>query len=279
MKRTVEMIRLLRSIGPVRRRGGRPAHQQQPDAIRLAYFDAIAVVCRGARDAFAPELRHVVAELRERRAAEGRRDAKGPPERHVERAAAKFAASFRPTELHDVARRFGRRTSAFQRAQLDRQVRQAIGVSLDQLERPTVDRVEEWAAVNVDLIKTVPERYFDRLRLDVEDAYASGTTPEELARQLEDRFDVSLDDARRIARDQIGKLNAQVNQDRQQALGVQRFTWRTMRDNRVRDEHEALEGEVFEWGAPPAEGYPGEPIQCRCYAEPVLDDIVDGLAA
>jgi SPP1 gp7 family putative phage head morphogenesis protein len=46
-------------------------------------------------------------------------------------------------------------------------------------------------------------------------------------------------------------------------------------DERVRDEHEGLDGEQFDYDDLPSEGLPGEPIQCRCYAEPVLSAILD----
>ena len=94
--------------------------------------------------------------------------------------------------------------------------------------------------------------------------------------QMEERYGMAEDDARRIARDQIGKLNAQVNQERQESMGVTRFVWRTMRDDRVRDEHQELEGEVFSWDDPPAEGLPGEDVQCRCYSEPDFSDLIGG---
>lgn len=196
----------------------------------------------------------------------------------IDGAAARFARKFRPQALHDVARQFGRRTSRHQRDQLDRQVRAAMGIGLEAIERPTVDRIEGWAALNVDLIVTVPERYFDRLRLDVIDAFAAGAHPTALARDLEDAYGIAQNDARRIARDQVSKLAAQVNQDRQQALGVTGYTWRTMRDNRVRDEHAILEGERFSWSDSPPDGHPGEAILCRCYAEPDLEPVIAGAA-
>lgn len=49
---------------------------------------------------------------------------------------------------------------------------------------------------------------------------------------------------------------------------------RTARDNRVREEHEALEGESFAWSDPPSEGHPGEPVNCRCYADPDFSELL-----
>ncbi len=198
----------------------------------------------------------------------------------IDRAAQKAAEAFRPRELAEVARQFGKRTSDFQRGELDKQVRAAMSIPLSAIERPITDRLEGFAATNVDLIRTVPERYFDRIRLDVVDAFELGMLPDELAEHFADIYDMSDNDAMRIARDQIGKLNGQLNEARQEAMGVTGYVWRGTLDNRERQEHRDLEGKNFQWDDPPDSGtdgepgHPGEPIQCRCYAEPDLSQIL-----
>ncbi len=189
--------------------------------------------------------------------------------RLIDRAAERFAESFRPRELEAVARRFGERTSDFQREQLDRQTRAAMGIGFESLERPIRDQVDEWAAQNVDLVRSIGDRYFDRLRLDVQDAYAGGTHPDTLAQEFTERYDMSLNDARRLARDQIGKLNADVNHERQRSLGIERATWRSMHDNRVCDECDANDGQSFDINAGINGVMPGycHPTD-RCYSEP-----------
>ncbi len=113
----------------------------------------------------------------------------------------------------------------------------------------------------------------------MQQAFEDGTTPRELAESLADRFDMAEDDAMRIARDQIGKLSAQLNEDRQEAMGVTSYIWRGALDNRERDEHVEREGKEFSWDDPPEDGHPGEPIQCRCYAEPVFAQLQESVEA
>lgn len=76
--------------------------------------------------------------------------------------------------------------------------------------------------------------------------------------------------AKLIARDQMGKLFSNLAQARQEDIGVTRYRWSTARDSRVRDRHAAREGKEYYWKRPPAGGHPGEDINCRCVAEPVL---------
>ena len=79
--------------------------------------------------------------------------------------------------------------------------------------------------------------------------------------------------ARLIAEDQINKLNARINMERQLDVGIESFRWRTKGDSRVRQRHRELEGSVWTWksGGPPGVGLPGEPVRCRCTAEAVVE--------
>ncbi|MCK5495984.1 MAG: minor capsid protein, partial [Hyphomicrobiaceae bacterium] len=78
--------------------------------------------------------------------------------------------------------------------------------------------------------------------------------------------------ARFIAHDQINKLNGRLNQTRQEAAGITSFIWRTQQDDRVRPAHEEIEGRKFQWAeGAPGIGLPGEPVNCRCSAAPVID--------
>jgi SPP1 gp7 family putative phage head morphogenesis protein len=124
------------------------------------------------------------------------------------------------------------------------------------------------------LVKTVAGRYWDRLARDVEQAFTGGMRAETLAERFEERDGMLARDALRLARDQVAKLTADFNQERQEALGVTGYVWRTMNDNRVRPEHVPREGQHFDWDAPPEDGHPGQPIQCRCYSEPNLSDLL-----
>lgn len=282
LSRTIAVIRFLRAAGPLPRRRRMP-RQQQPDLIRKGYFDALMPILTRQMRPWLEVRGEVVRLLNDERQEQGRQDSprKSRAEQIVDRAAERVADAFNPSAVSEVAAKFGKRTSEFQKAQLDRQVRAAFAVPLSAIEGPVAGKIEEFAATNVELIKTVPERMFDRIRLDVEDAFESGMTADELADSFVERDGMAESDAMRIARDQIGKLNAEFNQERQEELGVTRYVWRGMMDNRERDEHMALEGEEFSWDDPPDAGTDGEPanpgeaIQCRCYAEPVFTQILE----
>jgi len=127
---------------------------------------------------------------------------------------------------------------------------------------------------NVELIKSLTDDFFSDVATAVEESVREGDHREGLQQRLQERFAVSSSRAELIARDQLGKLNGQLNAVRQQDLGIESYVWRTMRDSRVREEHRRRDGKRFRWDSPPNGGNPGEAIQCRCYAEPVLPEVL-----
>jgi SPP1 gp7 family putative phage head morphogenesis protein len=97
-----------------------------------------------------------------------------------------------------------------------------------------------------------------------------GLRVEEIRDLLLERGNVSESRAELIARDQTYKTNAAITRAGHEDAGFDKFVWSTSLDERVRPEHEALEGEVFSYssGGDSEEGLPGDPVNCRCVAVP-----------
>ena len=131
---------------------------------------------------------------------------------------------------------------------------------------------------NVQLIKTMSDRHFASLQSNIMSAITQGKRVEEIEAIIDDRFASMESNAELIARDQIGKINGQLTEMVQTEMGLSRYRWRGVGDERERQSHRDLEGEVFSWSEPPiVDGEavnPGQAIQCRCYAEPVIEDLL-----
>lgn len=271
--RVVQTIRFLAAHKlPVRaKRVPRPL---QPDAIRMEYFKAVrAAALAPARALVAkhllPELARIVGAH-----ADARLDAEdlGAIMDRVSREF--YDEHLAPRELADLARTYAKRTSKFQKDQLQKQVRAALGVDVFAAEPHLVPAEQRFVTENVALIKTVPAKYFSDVETTVARGVREGRRAEDIAEDLVECAGVAEDRALLIARDQIGKYNGALNQERQEEMGVDQFVWRTVHDGRVREEHAALDGQTFPWDAPPSEGIPGEPVNCRCYAEPDFSAIL-----
>lgn len=132
---------------------------------------------------------------------------------------------------------------------------------------------------NVQLIKTLSERHFGKLQTEIMAAVTQGKRVEDIESVIDSQFSSMNSNAELIARDQVGKLNGQLTEVTQVGLGISRYRWRGVNDERERSSHRDLEGQEFSWDSPPiVDGesvHPGEAIQCRCYAEPVFDDLLD----
>lgn len=122
---------------------------------------------------------------------------------------------------------------------------------------------------NIALVENAHRAYAANVREIIGNPDNFGLRVETLKDKLLERGDVSESRAELIARDQTLKLNGEIARTRQQAAGVEKYVWSTSQDDRVREEHAALEGQVFEWSSPPEPGHPGEDFQCRCVAIPV----------
>ncbi len=131
--------------------------------------------------------------------------------------------------------------------------------------------MEKAVVANVELIKSIPTKYLEKVKSEVYSGASQGLRWESIAEKVQAAGDTTESRAKLIARDQVSKMNGSFNEARQTSLGIEKYIWQTAGDERVRDEHAANDGQVFSWDDPPATGHPGDDIQCRCVALPYFD--------
>lgn len=280
-ERTIHQVRVYRAVGAAKRRQRIP-RQVPPRRIEEDYGAAVAPVVARVRASLA----HLVAELpaivaQARRERGDRADADSVRRVRMLIETARQAASVRAQELELLADKYGRRTLAYQRDQLGRQIRAALGVDVHMSDSSVGALLAHFVHANVALIGGVPVRVL----ADVENAVISGVTRgwshEKLVAEIDRITGIGERRAARIARDQVQKLFEDVNRARQREIGVTRFRWRTQRDKRVRPHHRVLEGVTFEYEHPPQyrgqEIFPASEPECRCQQEPVFADLVGQL--
>jgi SPP1 gp7 family putative phage head morphogenesis protein len=126
---------------------------------------------------------------------------------------------------------------------------------------------------NIQLVMKAEREYAQSVADIFSDPGNFGLSVDDLKSSLLARGDVSESRAELIARDQTLKLNGAITEIRQTNAGVDSYIWSTSLDERVREEHAALEGQTFSWSSPPEVGHPGEDFQCRCVALPVIPEL------
>jgi SPP1 gp7 family putative phage head morphogenesis protein len=143
--------------------------------------------------------------------------------------------------------------------------------------------IEHARRENVNLITRASEAFLQQVRGVLDET--RGQDVGDIREALRDRVDVSRSRAQFIARDQTLKLNGQINEHRQRSAGVAKYTWSTSHDERVRESHAALDGQVFSWDDPPETNddgdtnNPGQDFNCRCVGVPYLEELDDVQAA
>ncbi len=160
-----------------------------------------------------------------------------------------------------------------------------MGVDLLSSEPYLAPLLDDWVTQNVSLVRSVAEGTLSDLEATILRMARGDASIKDIRKELVDVFNVGKQRARMLARDQVSKLNGQLTEERQTRLGVDEYIWHTVEDQRVRPDHARLDGETFKWSDPPVtvktgkrageRNHPGGDIQCRCWAEPVLDDLLN----
>lgn len=318
--RAARHVRAMRALGMATRRRRVP-QQLHPVAIEAEYATAQAALVTEATRALAAglvDLPRILLYERGRRGDGGlrRHDVAGGQRIRalVDEAADRMTSIATAPRIERLAAYVARRTSDHNRRQLQRQIQAGLGVDLPILDGKTHVVIDHFIAQQVAIARDVLRRVHGDVDKLVAELLAGGALPiarradqlptgprgpspaAELAAQgaragltedqiraaLEQQLQIGETRARWHARDQIGKLNGQLNQVRQLDLGIEHFAWMTRRDPRVRKAHRPRHAQVYRWDDPPGGEIPGGPPLCRCGSVPVFHSLrmlVDDLDA
>lgn len=265
-------------ITGVRLHRGKMPRQHPPDMVAVHYYQLLkpmlSQMLRIALHEIKPQL-----EGWERHAGTYRGDSAGSEAKKLfETLAGQFFREFDNRELAHIPNRVGRQLSEYQKGQLAKQIRSQLSVDVVKDEPWLESQISDFVAENVALIKTVPQKFFSEIEALTIRGISYGERPDKIAKDIQQRYGVAEFNAKRIAKDQSNKFFGRLNSIRQKSLGIEKFVWRTAEDERVRPEHEELDGETFPWTEPPSEGLPGQPVLCRCEGEPDFSGIVEALS-
>ncbi len=171
------------------------------------------------------------------------------------------------------------------RQQVENTIKRSLGVDFARIvDSPVIGEQLATARLqNAALIESIPTEHFGKVVQAVADNY-DGTLSGSLSERLTELNGGHRNRAKLIARDQTAKLSTSLSRIRQQEAGIESYIWRNSQDERVVGNpgglypkgnrrhlnHWDREGNEYRWDDPPSDGHPGQPIQCRCRAEPVI---------
>lgn len=163
-------------------------------------------------------------------------------------------------------------------------INQAIGVNVALPGTDMSDNIDAWAEENTALITNLAQSYLSKVTTAVNSGFRDGLSWRDISKNIQAETGVAKRRADLIARDQVATMNMQVTKQRAADLEIKQFVWRTMEDQRVRGNpsglypkakpsHYARNGKTYNWsdGAGARDTFPGQAINCRCYAANVIE--------
>lgn len=139
--------------------------------------------------------------------------------------------------------------------------------------------IDKWTKAAAKDITSVRSEIAEAMRRDVIKALENGQSADDLVKMwrregIPVEFGTVEGRLKTIANHQLHNLQAEVSAARAKAVGVKKEQWGTQGDSKVRPEHRALEGKVYDIDDPPGGRRPGQDPGCRCFAQAVIDDDV-----
>jgi SPP1 gp7 family putative phage head morphogenesis protein len=167
---------------------------------------------------------------------------------------------------------YGNKTAAFSDAKYNDPLMNLLGIG-DVSANIEQSILSGWVTENTQLVGNMNAQQLGKLETlflrSLRDGSRSAQVVGEVAHILGANGE-NVNRARLIARDQIGKLDGQLSRQKQTEAGIKGYAWRGALDGRERQTHVDREGVIFLWSEPPPDGHPGQPVGCRCGAEPDL---------
>ncbi|USK71752.1 phage head morphogenesis protein [Peribacillus asahii] len=177
---------------------------------------------------------------------------------------------FSDSQITNLANTFVSGLNLFNMKNMNDQARVAA-VNPIQHESWLNDFVKSSVTQNVGYIKSIQSQYHDKIEAIVYEGMKNGTSAKEIREQIMKAGKVSESRAEFIAVDQSGSIHGQLTRRRHEAMGVEKFTWLTAGDERVRKEHRNYSGKVYDYKNGANGKFPGSDYRCRCVAIPAFD--------
>jgi len=153
------------------------------------------------------------------------------------------------------------------------------GIAREIVLAPAGQVMQKLLSEQVSLIKSLPLDAAKRVHEWTLKGIEDSTRASEVAKQIMRSGEVTKSRAMTIARTEVARTGSTLTEARAKQIGATHYIWHTSHDGDVRKDHKYLDGKVFAWNDPPiadqasgARANPGCIFNCRCWAEPIIND-------
>lgn len=148
------------------------------------------------------------------------------------------------------------------------------------LSRKAQDKLKAMMIENINLIKSIPEKYFTELTTVTMQSITRGRDLAYLKDEIKKRYGVVERRAALIARDQNNKATSIITHTEYEELGITEAIWKHNPGSREpRHEHVMANNKVYDiskgmfFESAGRYVFPGEEINCGCTSEPIIPEI------
>lgn len=178
------------------------------------------------------------------------------------------------------------RVDRLSKRRLDQSLKELSGgltIKTPELPESMISTLQAATARNVGLIKSIHSKFHEQIAQEVLNNIGDQQAVYENAKKLVSRVyfhgETTEERARLIARDQVSKMSSEMSAARARSAGITKFKWRhSGASNEPRKLHLDHNNKIFSYDDLPIidertgeKGLPGQAINCRCVAVPVID--------
>lgn len=141
----------------------------------------------------------------------------------IRKVSSRFTSNLFEAQAQRIAERTISRAEANNAQEFQASINKAVGVNMAAIVKPRAisDYLQASVAENVNLIKSIPAKYFQQIESLVLEGMKSGLAPTALAKQIQAETGATYDRAKFIARDQMAKINSDLTRKRQMDAGIE----------------------------------------------------------
>lgn len=246
-----------------------------PSSAEREYYRLLRAVLRKLKELTLAEMEEIKGALRQDST---------ESEKIIEEILADFIKSGVKTDVMEGVRRIMNSVDKTAKENLRQAFRNCLQVDVFIDDTELLNKVtEEWYSSQSKLVNSIVSTYTDKLGIVVSNAVQRGSLYKDVKEEIKGIYDVTDNRAKFIARNEIGNLNAITTKTRQEEAGIYCYEWQTSQDERVRDSHAAMDGDIYYWSGnkvgeinglkvyPAPKFHPGMDYNCRCVAIPIID--------
>lgn len=180
----------------------------------------------------------------------------------------------------DIAKDFVKKSTAHSTNNLKALLKKAGWTTNLKLSRHAHDKLKALMLENINLIKSIENKYFDELITITMESITRGRDLAYLSEQIAKRYKVSKDRAMLIARDQNNKATSIITHIEYEELGIKEAIWKHNPGSKEpRHTHIEADNKVYDinkglWFKDKGlHIFPGQEINCGCTSEPIIPEI------